>query len=126
MKYYQIKKTDVKNELKEIPTFKNGYRFSTKIDITLYDRELTASVLVKKIDSSFRQILKMLIELENSEEGDEEGANILAMRIETMRNIIMEKYLPYIGATRAKVYLLKLQEIGSRLPDYSVKKSRHR
>lgn len=121
MKYFKVVKSKKKKKLEKKIDFKNGYSFKNKMTITTYNPNVTRSILNQKIESTLGNILKKLIILE---EDDEDGVAEITIRIETLRNLLLEKYFPYIGKTQVKYYLLKLQEIGNKLPKKTAKKSR--
>ena len=122
---YVICKSDKKRKLKSKPIFENGYKFKGKMSITMFESELTKDVLVKKINNSLRNIMIALLDLDSDDEDGTKHSE-LEIRIETLRVLLIEKYLPFIGKTRTNAYLTKLDEIVNKIPRKENKKSRTR
>ena len=101
----------------------NGYKFSRKVTVTLYDEELIVAILTKKVDIALKKIIARFIGLD---ENDEDGGNQLLADIETLKRLLLRDYYKYIGKNKTKAYLLKLQEIESRVPNKTLKKTRAR
>lgn len=93
---------------KKIP-FKNGYSFRHKYDITIYNKNITQAILKQKVNSSIRKILLLL-------ESDDEGTSgEIMIKIETLRNILIENYMPFLGKKTTEMYLYKLEGLSSKV-----------
>lgn len=125
MPSYAISKSDNRVKLNNKITLEGGYSFRGKTHITMYEKELTKFILVKKINSALKNIMYSLI---NFDEDDDDGtkASELEIRIETLRVLLLEKYFPFIGKTRANAYLSRLAEIEERLPRKEKRSSKTR
>ena len=123
MKYFALDKTDNKSSLKDKTNFKKGYQFSKKVTITLYNNFLIKTILDMKFSAAFNKLLKVYTTIQDD---DEEGVNELLIKSDTLKSIIMQKYYPYIGKSRTKQYLLKLENFENTLSKKITKKSRVR
>lgn len=125
MANYVIYKSDNKSKLEKKTSFNYGYSFKGKANVTLYEVDLTKDVLVKKINTSLKNIMTALL---NIDDDDEDGtkASELEIRIETLRVLLLEKYFPFIGKTRATAYLSRLEELENKIPRRENRKSRCR
>lgn len=125
MENYVISKSDKIFKLKKKAVFANGYSFRGKLNITMYEINLIKDILVKKINTSFKNIMIALVNLDDDDE-DSSKVSELEIRIETLRVLLLEKYFPFIGKTRAGAYLTRLEEIEKKIPRKENKKSRVR
>ena len=123
MEYFKVFKTEKEIELDANLILDKGYTFTHKYSITIYNKNLAKTILKRKIELSLKNIFKELIALD---EDDGDGVASLKARIETLKNLLLSSYYPYIGESATKVYLLKLEDIKTRLPKEKSKKSRTR
>ena len=126
---YAVYKSDKKIKLKKRLALGDGYSFKSKINITMYESDLIKDILVKKINTSLKNIMLSLINIEDSSDDDDERdarVSELKIRIETLRTLLLEKYFPFIGKTRVNAYLSRLEEIEGKIPERENRKSRRR
>ena len=123
MEYFKVFKTEKEIELDANLILDKGYTFTHKYSITIYNKNLAKTILKRKIELSLKNIFKELIALD---EDDGDGVASLKARIETLKYLLLSSYYPYIGESATKVYLLKLEDIKTRLPKEKNKKSRTR
>ena len=126
---YAVYKSDKKIKLKKRLVLGDGYSFKSKINITMYESDLIKDILVKKINTSLKNIMLSLINIEDSSDDDDERdarVSELKIRIETLRTLLLEKYFPFIGKTRVNAYLSRLEEIEGKIPERENRKSRRR
>ena len=124
MEYFSITKTDVNYNIEECLSLKEGYKFNQKIKITLYNQTMIKYILIKKINTSLRNIINMILSLDNDE--DEDGILEISAKIETLRKILIGKYSKYIGIKETEDYLKKLDKLEERVGTRKVKKSMRR
>lgn len=125
MEYYIIYKTDeVKKSTKPL-SFKDGYSFTKKMVITLYESGLIKHVLTTKINNSLKSIINLYLMIEEDEDGESEASReTLLPKIELMRRMLLEKYAMFLGIDEVESYLNKLEKLEKKIGKKQYKKTR--
>ncbi len=123
MKYFKITKKDYYNKIEDNVTFKNGYKFGSKTKIWIYDYDMIEYILAKKLDKYLKDILSLYLLLEDD---DDESANELIIKLDTMKKILFDKYSKYLSDKLVKRYNYKFDDIEKRIENKKRKKSIHR
>lgn len=121
MEYFSITKTDSKCEFDRVLSLKGGYEFNQRINITLYNNSMIRYILNKKINSSFKNIINMILALES--DADDDDVNAIVIKIETLRTLLLEKYSRYIGVKDTETYLKRIEKLEEKTGNRKVKKS---
>lgn len=125
MEYFSLTKTD-KNCTWEYKVFKNGYTFKAKTHLTLYNFYMIRYVLLKKLNNSLKNIINLYLVYSEDEEESGENGNVanLIPKVETLRNILIEKYAAYMTESEIEAYLMKLDKLAEKIDSNSYKRSR--
>ncbi len=122
MKYYMITKTDTTVKWKP-KVFRNGFTFSQKYYITLYDYDMIRYVLITKMNKSLRGFINIYL-MVNDDDEDNGTLESLIPKIETLRSIFIEKYALYLRETEIEAYLTKLDKLEEKIDSRLNRKSR--
>lgn len=123
MEYFSLTKTD-NNCIWEPKIFKGGYTFKSKTHLTIYNFNMTRYILLKKLNNSIKNIVNLYLLSDEEDEGDEEVANLIP-KVETLRNILIQKYAAYMSESEIEAYLMKLDKLAEKI-DTSMNKKRSR
>ncbi len=121
MEYFLITKTDNKRKLSKPLKLFGGYSFNQKISITIYNYNIIRYILLKKLNNSLKSIINSYILFEQDEDSD---ASALLPKLETLRNIFIEKYAFYLTESEIESYLMKIDRITEKVSANNVRKSR--
>ena len=78
-------------------------------------------ILTKKIDLSFKNIINMIMLLD--EESDEGDVYAITAKIDTLRRLLLEKYSKYIGVKSTETYLKRIEKLEGKVGNRKIKKS---
>ena len=76
--------------------------------ITFYDDKVIEDVISKKFNEKYKQILSIIMDLNDSDDSTESDMFLVRDRISELRNILMNKYGNYISRQLLNKYLKML------------------
>ena len=93
-----------------------------KLKIDFYDEELILQVILKKINKKYHEILRMLA----NEDDSDEFLELVLLKIDDLKRLIMDKYYSYLGKKTISHYLKMLAILEDRAKSFVKKSSRGR
>lgn len=102
----------------EIVEFDDKKVFTIKKEeekITFYDESLVEDVISNKINETYKRILYIIMDINNSEDATESDGELVRNQIEELRNIILNKYSKYLSKELINRYLKMLLILESKL-----------
>lgn len=111
MEYFLITKTDKINTIEKKLKLTNGFEFNQRVKIRIYNKNIIKYILTKKINKNLKNIINLLLLIEESDDDTSDELYDLQIKITTLRSILLEKYSKYIGEKITKDYLIKLNKL---------------
>lgn len=102
----------------EIVEFDDKKVFTIKKEeekITFYDESLVEDVISNKINETYKRILYIIMDINNSEDATESDGELVRNQIEELRNVILNKYSKYLSKELINRYLKMLLILESKL-----------
>lgn len=117
MKNYVLKKKSAKKKVTKVKIEDNSFVFKPHISspdlikiekLSLYDKEMTSTILNDKLDKAFRKIMSMYLKFRESDD-TEEGSRIVLGEIAKQKGIILHKYKDYLKKEERDKHLKRLK-----------------
>jgi len=102
----------------EIVEFDEKKLFSIKKDeekISLYDSNLVENVIDRKFNDTYKRLLYIVMDINNSEDSEESDAYIVRDQIDELRNSLINKYEKYLSRDILNKYLKMLLILESKI-----------
>jgi len=102
----------------EIVEFDEKKLFSIKKDeekISLYDSNLVENVIDRKFNDTYKRLLYIVMDINNSEDSEESDAYIVRDQIDELRNSLIYKYEKYLSRDILNKYLKMLLILESKI-----------
>ena len=100
-----IKKLNSEFEVVE----KENQKFTISINenekIIIYDKELLEKVIDNKFNKKYRKLLYLVMEVKENDDSDDEKINIVLLKTEELKNLLLSKYYKYINKEILNKYL---------------------
>ena len=120
---YTISKNKKKYRLKNKLSFKNGFDFNKKINITIYNEEMIQNVINSKIKARLNKI-SVLYMLYSNDEDDESTGRLVQIKIEELRSILLGEFKNYISDSKRQAIEKDLSKIAEKVRINSKTKTR--
>ncbi len=86
-----------------------GFSFNKKNHkITLYDKELIASVIDKNFNRKYRDLLMLVIDVNTSDDSTESDGNLALMKINELKELLINKYYYFLPKNILQKYIKML------------------
>lgn len=112
MKYNITRNTDKQKLLKKM-NLNEGYSFSQKLNIKVYNSDIIRFILKKKINNQIDKLMKMLILVDNAD--DDDSSLELYSKVETLKLLLFEKYSIYLSNEDIQLFLYKIGNIEDKI-----------
>ena len=102
----------------EIVEFDEKKLFSIKKEeekISLYDSNLVENVIDRKFNDTYKRLLYIVMDINNSEDSEESDAYIVRDQIDELRNSLINKYEKYLSRDILNKYLKMLLILESKI-----------
>lgn len=118
MEHYVIKKKNKNKKLNKFDFEETGYVFKPNIkspnlikitSLSITNLEITNSILIKKLDKSFRKLAAIILSVLNDEEATSGDATIALNELAKEKGIITRKYREYLKKEEQEKYLKRLK-----------------
>ncbi len=93
------------------PKMKNNH-FINVNEVTIVDRKMIDHILSLKFEKAFKKVVAMALTVINDEEEDDEtGTEIVLGEVELVRDILLNRYQKFINYEKEQLFLKKLRII---------------
>lgn len=102
----------------EVVEFTDKKVFTIKKDeekITFYDEKLVEEVINNKINETYKRILYIIMDINNSEDATDSDGELVRNQIEELKNAIINKYSKYLSKEMINKYLKMLLILETKL-----------
>lgn len=110
-----IKKVNTEFEVIELEDKKVFTLKKDEEKITFYDEALVEDVISNKINESYKRLLYIIVDINNSEDATESDGELVRNQIEELRSSIINKYAKYLNKDLINRYLKMLLILESKL-----------
>ncbi len=102
----------------------NGLKINNKKaseTITIYDSELINAAIAKNFNKMYREILYLIMDINESDDSTESDALLALLKIDNVRKILLNTYQKFLPPNLLRRYLNMLDMLGNKIfiPNHS-------
>ena len=86
------------------------------LKITIYDKEQAAKIIDHNFNKKYRELLYIIMELNNSEDTTDSDTTLALMKIDDLRTILLNKYYMFLSKGMIEKYMNMLLLLEEKVP----------
>ncbi len=101
----KVKNTNAELKVIEIEE-EDGLKLPNKAgSVTIYDAELKIKIIAERFDKRYRNLVYLVMDLNNNDEASEDDALLIRDKLEELRNILLNNYSKHLTRSILNKYL---------------------